>query len=459
MNIFSNKKPDITNGNIKKTLIKLSAPIIVAMLLHSAFNIIDAIFLGRFSSDALAAITITFPIIFFIIAIGSGVRIGATSFIARLIGAKKIDEARQAASHSILIALVLTIVSVIIGFSFIEDIFILMGASPNIITLATEYMNIIFYGIVVIYLSFILNGILHSEGNMRTPMKGMVLAVIINIILDPILIFGFGPIPSLGIEGAALATIFSRSIGLIYIINHFVKRKNIVTPVIRGFIYTPKTLKNIISVGLPASLVNVSMSFSFIIVTSFVAAFGAEAIAAFGAAVRIEMIGVLPSMAMASAIITMAGQNAGVRKYCRVEDTVKSAIKMLSIFMIIVAVILITFPETFMRLFTDDPKVISIGATYLRIVPLGFIFAAIGSSITSAFQGIGRGTPPLVFQITRLFIVGIPLAYYLAFIAGWGLKGIWWSFVISGLVTAIIATIWFLKEIKGKEKEKNEIIK
>lgn len=379
-------------------------------------------------------------------------RIGATSLIARLIGAKKIDEARQAASHSILIAVVLTIVSVILGFLFIEDIFILMGADASIIMLATEYMKIIFYGIVVMYLSFILNGILHGEGDMRTPMKGMVLAVMINIILDPILIFGLGPIPSLGIEGAALATIFSRFIGLAYIINHFVKRKNIVTPVVRGFIYAPKTLKDIIRIGLPASLVNVSMSFSFIIVTSFVSAFGAEAIAAFGAAVRIEMIGVLPSMAMTSAIITMAGQNAGVKKYCRVEDTVKSAIKMLSIFMIIVAGILIAFPEMFMRFFTEDSKVISIGATYLRIVPLGFIFAATGSSITSAFQGMGKGTPPLIFQITRLFIVGIPLAYYLAFIAGWGLKGIWWSFVIASLVTAIIAMIWFLKEIKEKEK-------
>ncbi|MCK4927073.1 MAG: hypothetical protein KAS11_01280, partial [Candidatus Aenigmarchaeota archaeon] len=186
--------------------------------------------------------------------------------------------------------------------------------------------------------------------------------------------------------------------------------------------------------------------------TSFVAAFGAEAIAAFGAAVRIEMIGALPSMAMASAIVTIVGQNAGVKKYCRVEDTVKSAIKMLSIFMIIVAAILIAFPEMFMRLFTEDQKVISIGATYLRIVPLGFIFAAIGSSITSAFQGMGKGIPPLIFQITRLFIVGIPLAYYLAFIAGWGVKGIWWSFVIASLMTAIIATIWFLKEIKKKEK-------
>ncbi len=454
MNIFSNKKPDIINGNIKNTLIRLSAPIIIAMLLHTAFNIIDAIFLGRLSSDALAAITITFPIIFFIIAIGSGVRIGTTSLIARLIGAKKINEAHQAASHSILIAIVLTITSVIIGFLFIEDIFILMGADASIITLATDYIHIIFYGIAVMYLSFILNGILHGEGDMRTSMKGMGLAVIINIILDPILIFGLGPIPSLGIQGAALATIFSRFIGLIYIINHFAKRKNIVTPVIRGFIYAPKTLKNIIRVGLPASLVNVSMSFSFIIVTSFVAAFGAEAIAAFGAAVRIEMIGALPSMAMASAIVTMAGQNAGVRKYCRVEDTVKSAIKMLSIFMIIVAGILIAFPEMFMRLFTEDPKVISIGATYLRIVPLGFIFAAIGSSITSAFQGMGKGTPPLIFQITRLFIVGIPLAYYLAFIAGWGLKGIWWSFVIAGLVTAVISAVWFLREIKGKKKEK-----
>ncbi|MCK5063438.1 MAG: MATE family efflux transporter, partial [Candidatus Aenigmarchaeota archaeon] len=392
--------------------------------------------------------------IFFIIAIGSGMRIGVTSLIARLIGAKKITKARQAASHSILIAIVLTIVSVIVGFLFIEDIFILMGADANIITLATEYMNLIFYGIIIMYMSFMLNGILLGEGDMKTPMKGMMLAIVLNIILDPILIFGFGPIPSLGIEGAALATIFSRFIGLTYIINHFTKRKNIVTPVVRGFVYTSKTLKDIIRVGLPASITNVSMSFSFIIVTFFVAKFGADAIAAFGAAVRIEMIGVLPSIAMASAIVTIAGQNAGVKKYCRVEDTVKSAVKMLSIFMVVVACMLIAFPGMFMNLFTEDAKIISLGIPYLQIVPLGFIFAAIGSSITSAFQGMGKGIPPLVFQMTRLFIVGIPLAYYLTFIAGWGLKGIWWSFVLAGFVTATISIVWFKKEIKRRKKEK-----
>ncbi len=453
MQMSKNKRPDIINGNITKTLIVLSAPIILSMLLHTAFNIIDAIFIGRLSSDALAAITLTFPIIFFIIAIGSGIRIGTTSLIARFIGAKKIDEARQVASHSIIIGIMITILSIILGLVSIDNIFIFMGADYNVIALATDYINIIFYGIVIMYMSFILNGILHGEGDMRTPMKALVIAVILNIILDPLLIFGIGPFPTLGIKGAAIATVIARISGLVYLMFHFISRKSTITPIIHGFKYDNKIIRKILSIGIPASLSTASMSISFIIITSFVARFGSEAIAAFGAAGRVESIAALPTLAIASVVITMVGQNAGNKRYDRSKKTIKSAIKLVALAMILLTSILITFPDIFIKVFSEDPTVISTGSEFLSIAPLGFLFMAIIMIIGAGFQGLGKGMPVLIITLTRLFVINIPLAYYLAFIKDWGLKGIWWSFVIATLVTAIMSVLWFRKDMKKLDKK------
>ena len=454
MQMSRNKRPDMTNGNITKTLIVLSAPIILSMLLHTAFNIIDAIFIGRLSSDALAAITLTFPIIFFIIAIGSGIRIGTTALIARYIGAKKIDEARQVASHSIIIGIILTIISIISGLVFIDDIFSLMGADYNVIALATEYINIIFYGIIIMYLSFILNGILHAEGDMKTPMKALIIAVILNIILDPLLIFGIGPFPALGIKGAAIATVIARTLGLIYLIFNFILNKPTVIPIIHGFEYNQKIIKRILKIGIPSSLSTASMSISFIIITSFVARFGSEAIAAFGAAGRIESIAALPTLAIASVVITMVSQNAGNKRYDRSRKTVKSAIKLVALAMILLTSILISFPEIFIKIFSEDPTVILAGSEFLSIAPLGFLFMAIIMIIGSGFQGLGKGMPVLTITLTRLFVINIPLAYYLAFIKDWGLIGIWWSFVIATIVTAIMSVVWFKRDMNKLIKNK-----
>ena len=443
MKRFSKENIDITSGDIKSTLIALSTPIVLSMALQTAFNIIDAIFLGRLSADALAAISITFPVIFFIIAIGIGIGIGVTSLVARYIGKNQIIDARQTATHGLILTAIISIASTALGLYYIEHIFTLMGAETAIISLAKSYMTIIIYGFTIIFTVFILNSILHGEGDTITPMKALVISVSLNIILDPILIFGYWIIPPLGIEGAAIATVISRSFGLILILHHFIKKRSKVTPIIRRFNYQPKIIKNILKVGIPSSLSQISMSIAFFILISFVAKFGTAAIAAFGAANRLQTIGILPSIAIATAVITMVGQNAGQKKYDRIEATVKTAIKLLITFMIPVILILTTFRNQLMTIFTDDKTVISIGSEFLRIVPLELIFIPIGMIIGSAFQGTGKGTPQLALTMIRLFIIGIPIAYYLAFIKAWGLSGIWWSFVIAAASSSIISIIWF----------------
>ncbi|RLG15811.1 MAG: hypothetical protein DRN71_00300 [Candidatus Nanohalarchaeota archaeon] len=443
MKRFSKENIDITNGNIKSTLIALSTPVIISMALQTAFNIIDAIFLGRLSADALAAISITFPVIFFIIAIGAGIGIGVTSLIARYIGKNQIMDARQSATHGLILSAIISIVTTALGLYYIEQIFTFMGAETAVISLAKSYMTIIIYNFIIILTVFILNSILHGEGDTLTPMKALVISVSLNIILDPILIFGYWIIPPLGIEGAAIATVISRLFGLLLILHHFIKKRAKVTPIIRGFNYLPKIIKNILKVGIPSSLSQISMSIAFFILTSFVAKFGTPAIAAFGAANKLQTIGILPSIAIATAVITIVGQNAGLKKYDRIETTVKTAIKLLTTFMIPTAIILITFRNQFMTLFTDDKTVISLGSEFLKIVPIELIFIPTGMIIASAFQGTGKGTPQLVLTMIRLFIFCIPIAYYLAFTKAMGLTGIWWSFVIAAAMTSIISLAWF----------------
>lgn len=451
MNPFSKKKLDITNGDIKKTLIALAIPVIISMSLQTAFNIIDAIFVGRLGKDALAAISLTFPIIFFIIAIGIGIGIGVTSQIARNVGTKRLQNARQVATHGIILTLIISIFTTILGLHYIEQIFSLMGANATVITLAKSYMTIIIYSFILIFTVFILNSILQGDGDTVTPMKALIFSVILNIILDPIMIFGWGIIPRMGIEGAALATVISRTIGLIYLLNHFIKRRPDIIPTIRGFIYQPNIIKNILIVGIPSSLSQISMSIYFLIMTSFVARFGSEAIAAFGAATRLQTIGILPSIAVATAVITIAGQNAGIKRYDRIENTTKIAIKMLTTFMIAITLILMTFSKPLIKLFTSNQDVINIGTTFLNIVPLELIFIPTGMIIGATFQGVGKGTPQLTLTIIRLFIISIPLAYYLAFIQNMGLTGIWWSFVIAAALSSLIAFVWFRTGIWKRE--------
>ena len=443
----SNKiKHNLTEGSILLTIIKASWPMIVAMLLHSSFNIVDAIFVGRISAEAIAAVSIAFPAMFLMFALAGGIGTGGTSYVARLIGAKNIKKAGNVAEHALLMGLVLGIIFSILGLLFGKYLFIAMGAG-ELLNLVLEYINIIFIGTIITFIFVITNSLIRGEGDMKSPMYFMATATILNIILDPIFIFALG----WGLKGAAIATVVSNIIGCIIALRYLLSGKAAIKLDFRMFKYDFSIVKEIFRVGSVTSLSQASMAIGIAFLTKIVSQFGPYAIAAFGIGFRVEGIAILPALGMMAALMSIVGQNVGARKFERAEKTVKQAIVLVTLFTITIAIICLLFPRQIVLVFNNNPDVLRFGITYIRITALSYIFAGIGICISGAFIGAGKPLPSLMLTLLRVLIIAVPAAYLLS--RAIGLTGVWIALLASSVISSIIAVIWFRtgswKHVKG----------
>lgn len=441
---MTKKKLNLIDGNILESLVKLSWPIVVGMLFQTGFNIVDTIFVGRLGDEALAAMTVAFPVIIFFIALAGGTAIGVNSLIARKLGAGKKREADNVAEHGLFLSLILYIFFLVSGLTFSKPLFSLLGAEEAVLVKVLEYSNIFFIGSIFIFIMFICNNILRAEGNTKTPMIVLSLSATLNIILDPILIFGFGPIPAMGIRGAALATVIARTIGSFIVFDYLVIRKKSELKFnLKDFKFRWEIIRKIYAVGFPASLSQMVMSIGLFFFNTIFAVFGTSALAAFGLYFRLESLAILPLIGLRNGVITMTGQNYGAKKYQRIDKIVIVATKIAMSFMITIALLFMLFPNFWLRIFTDDPGVLEAGFYFLRIVPGSLFLIGPAFMINGAFQGIGKGFFPLIFHATRTFFMTVPLAYFLGIYFGFGLPGSLWAFVISSVVMSVFAVLWY----------------
>ncbi len=434
-------KRDLTKGSIPNNILSLALPMMADFLLNTAFHIVDTIFVGRLSALALAAISVTFPVIFIMIALAAGVGVGVTSLIARLLGAKREKEADNVAEHGLLLGIVLALTFTIFGLAFARPLFILIGATEEMMPLVLEYIYIIFGGSFFMFLAFMSNSILRGEGDMKTPMKMMMLGAVTNIILDPLLIFGIGFFPRMEMAGAALATVISRSMAAILVLIYLLKGRAHIKLDFRYFEYKFGIIKDIFSIGIPASASHAVMSMGSFFLLKITSFFGPFAIAAYGLTMRLSMIAFLPAVGMATAVTTIVGHNVGAKNFKRAETTTWLAVLMLMIFMQVVGIIFFLFPTFWVGIFNKTPEIMAYGHSYLRIVSLLYMLSGVSIIISAAFQGAGRGYPSLILTILRVFVLSIPLAYFLSKI--YGVTGIWYGIAISMIIPAIAAAIWF----------------
>lgn len=431
-------RKDLTTGGITKTILVTAMPLVLALLLHTGFNIVDAIYVGRISVEAIAAVSLAFPIMFFIFAVAGGIGIGATSLISRLIGAKQIEKADNVAEHALLAGLVLGIIFTALGLIFGKGLLVLMGAD-SLVELSLSYLNVIFIGTVFMMLFVIGNNIFRGEGDTKTSMMLIVIATIINIILDPIFIFWL----NLGVKGAAIATVISNIIGAIAVMVVFMIGRSSIKIRPKSFRFDFGIIKNILKIGIPSSLSQISMSVSLFVMMRIVSSFGAYAIAAFGIIFRLDSIAILPALGLMMALIPIVGQNVGAKKLDRAERTAYKTAIIAAIFTGSVGLIFFLFPTMFISIFNTNPEVIRYGVMYLRIVPLVYAFIGIGISINGAFLGAGDPIPALVLTLLRVIIIVIPAALLLAFVFDLGILGVWLAFAISIVVSSITSLLWF----------------
>lgn len=434
----------LTQGPITHSLLRLAWPIMLSNLFQTVYNLVDTLWLGRLGKVAVAAPTIAWPLVFLVISLGAGVTIAGTALVAQYTGARRHEEANLAAGQVFTFTSILAVILAAGGAMAAHPLMVLMGAGPDLLEPAASYLRIIYAGIPAMFGMFIVTALLNGVGNTVTPMKLMGVSVVLNIVLDPLFIFGWGPFPAWGVAGAAVATILSRGIVAIYGIYLLFSGKVEIQLRLHHLRLHWETIKRIIVIGLPASLGQTGTALGFSIMTGILARFGTAVVSAFGIGNRIISIVTMPAMGLGQATATMVGQNLGAEETKRAERSAWTGMGISTAFLLAGSVAVYALRASLVRVFIDDPEVISLGAQMFAITAMAFPFMGILQVIIGTYQGSGHTVYSMFFSLFRLWGMRIPLVYFLGFTLAMGADGVWWAMFISNFGTAILSLGFFL---------------
>jgi putative MATE family efflux protein len=434
---------DFTEGAIGRAIFLLAVPMILEMAMESLFGIVDIFFVARLGTDAVAAVALTEGMLAIVFAIAMGLSMATTAMVARRTGEKDKRGAAVAAVHAIGLGIAVSLTVALAGVFNASRLLTLMGASAGIIHTGSTYTTIVLGSVSIIFLLFLINGIFRGAGDATLAMRTLWVANIINIVLDPCLINGWGPFPKLGVVGAAVATATGRGTGVaIQLWTLFSGR---------GRIAVRRTdLKLNVDVLVRLVRVSVSGMFQFLVsnvswlgLVRIVSVFGSAALAGYTIAIRIIIFAILPSWGMANAAATLVGQNLGAGKPARAERSVWLTGFYNMLFLGGVAVVFVLFAERLVGIFATDPQVLKYGTSCLRTVSYGYVFYAYGMVMVQAFNGAGDTLTPTLINLFCYCLWQIPLAYWLSRIMGFGPQGVFAAISISGATIAVVSIVLF----------------
>ena len=439
----SGEERDYTNGKIGKALFMLAIPMVLEMVFESVFAVADIFFVSKLGDDAVATVGITESVTTIVYAIGFGLSMATTALVARRIGEKKFDKAAKVSFQAIATGAIASIFIAFIGIFFSKDLLRLMGANSTIINEMSGYTTIILSSNLIIMLLFINNAIFRSAGDAALSMRVLIIANCLNIVLDPLLIFGLGPIPAMGVEGAAIATTIGRGLAVIYQFVLLFKGRGKIHIRREHFTLRWKTIKKLINLSLGGIGQNIIATSSWIGLMRIMAEFGSAAIAGYTIAIRILIFILLPSWGLSNAAATLVGQNLGAKQPDRAEKSVWAAGKINVVFLGLIGVIFFLFPQFFIELFTIEKDIVSNGIQALKIISCGFIFYGMGMVLLNSINGAGDTKTPTLINLISFWIVEIPVAYFLAIQFGWNQDGVFYSIIIAEAILTLIALYWF----------------
>jgi putative MATE family efflux protein len=449
----SGTEQDFTEGKLGRAILLLSIPAVLEMVMESIFVIVDIWFVSKLGSNAVATVGITESMITIVYAISLGLATATTSIVSRRIGEKHPDAASKAAIQAIITGTMVSLLIAVPGALFSGDLLRLMGASPEITNRMSGYTAIMLGGNVVIMLLFIINAIFRSAGDAAIAMRVLWLGNIINIILDPCFIFGWGPFPELGVKGAAIATTTGRGIAVMYQLwlLFFGKKRIQLQPSHIGI--DLKVIGRLIKLSLGSIGQNLIGTSSWIALVRIISMFGSEIVAGYTIAIRIVSFTLLPSWGISNAASTLVGQNLGAGKPERAERAVMITGFVNMILLGTIGLILAAFPSPFIKTFIKDPAVLRPGIECLRIVSIGYIAYGFGMVLVNSFNGAGDTTTPLIINIFAFWMLEIPLAWILSIEARMNEQGVFTAIVIAESIMTITAWLvfrrgrWKLKEV------------
>lgn len=440
---ISGTEQDFSSGRLSRAILLLSIPMVLEMILESIFAIVDIFFVSSIGSNAVAVVGLTESMMTIIYAISMGLGSGTTAIVSRRIGEKHPKAASIAAVQAIMAGFGVSILFSIPGFIFAKDLLALMGASSQAIEEGWKFTATMMGGNLVIVLLFIINAIFRSSGDAAISMRVLWIANGINIILDPILIFGWGPIPAFGVHGAAIATTTGRGIGVLVQLYFLFSRKHRIKMSIRDFVPYPKVMMQLIRLSLGGMAQNIIATSSWIGMVRIVSTFGSNVVAGYTIAIRILIFTLLPAWGISNASSTLVGQNLGAGKPERAARSawITGFVNMILLGLIGIIVLLNT--HFFMGLFIHDPVVIGYGALALQIFSYGYISYALGMVMVQSINGAGDTYVPMFINLICFYMIEVPLAYLMSIHMGFGFQGVCYSVVIAETVMAILGVTWF----------------
>ncbi|MFC0875356.1 MATE family efflux transporter [Saccharicrinis sp. FJH2] len=443
------RSKNLTEGNIKKQLYTLTWPMLFGMMGMVIFNLVDTYFVGKLGVKQLAAMSFSFPIVMFINSLSQGIGIGTSSLVSRNFITESRENVKLMASRSILLGVIVVAIFVTVGLNTMRPVFRSLGAGEDILGYVVDYMGVWYFGVPFVVIPMIGNNIVRATGDTFLPGMLMLTSAVANVILDPILIFGWGPVPALGIKGAALATVIGRSIGLIFILIVLIRREKLLTLKFGKIREILKTWRNVLYIAGPAAIGMLITPISIGFITKIIAGFGKEAVAAFGVASRVEMFALMVIVSLGSVLIIFIGQNVSKNKFGRIFQSLSYSMKFSISWGILVFVLFVFFGKFIASVFTDNAMVIDIARKYFYIVGSSYGFQGLLMLSASSFNGINKPYPSAIFSVVRMVVLYAPLAWIGSKILG--ITGVFWAGFTANLLVGLLSYSYLRKTVRKLE--------
>ncbi|MBN8676862.1 MAG: MATE family efflux transporter [Chitinophagales bacterium] len=446
---LNGEEQDYTSGKIDRAIVLLSIPMILEMAMESLFAVVDIFFVSKVGSEAIATVGITESVLTLVYSLAIGLSSAATAMVARRIGEGNRDAAAKAGAQVILIGIVLSVFIAVPGYFFAEEILALMSNDVSVSSTGHQFTRLLLTCNLPILLLWMLNGIFRGAGDAATAMRALWIANAVNIVLCPIFIFGFGPIPAMGVVGSGIATTIGRSTGVLYQLWNLFQVGKIIH--LRWNMIKPdwQIVTSLLRIAAGSTGQYLIASASWIVMVFILGQIGKEVVAGYTIAIRIVIFCLLPSWGMANAAATLVGQNLGAGKPDRAEQSAIRAGFFNMFFLIGIALFCLIGAHTLVGWFNQTPQVVRSGAMALQIIAGGYVFYGWGMILTQAINGAGDTMTPTLLNIIFFWLIEIPLAWFLALQLGWGEAGVYWTIILAESGMAV-AAFWVFKRGKWK---------